>query len=250
MGAQSAAALKLFFETGDKPTQSEFADFIDSYANLIDNNLLNGREENITAVDPPTQGTAFALTKALNIISLPSGADGGVLLPVALAGRVCTVVNSTDNIQSVFPQSGENITNYANDISRVIEIDELQSYVCIAAGTWILKSNQPSGGGVRGYSARIFQSGGGAPSPTIITNSLGGVPVWTRTGTGEIRLTLAGFFKAQRMNVTVTVFGGGAAFRIDVANMTSDDFIEFQGFTTAGAASDGLQFYLYIEVLS
>ena len=37
MGAISKAALKAFFETGDKPTQAQFADFIDSYNNTVDN---------------------------------------------------------------------------------------------------------------------------------------------------------------------------------------------------------------------
>lgn len=33
---QTKAALKAFFETGDKPTEAQFADFIDSYSNIAD----------------------------------------------------------------------------------------------------------------------------------------------------------------------------------------------------------------------
>lgn len=36
MSAISSAALKLFFETGDFPTQAQFIDFIDSYSNTVD----------------------------------------------------------------------------------------------------------------------------------------------------------------------------------------------------------------------
>lgn len=36
MTQRSEAALKAFFETGDKPTESQFADFIESYLNTID----------------------------------------------------------------------------------------------------------------------------------------------------------------------------------------------------------------------
>ncbi len=36
MAELSEAALKAFFNTGDKPTESQFADFIESYSNTID----------------------------------------------------------------------------------------------------------------------------------------------------------------------------------------------------------------------
>jgi hypothetical protein len=36
MTLQTRAALKLWFETGDKPTQSQFSDLIDSIPNIID----------------------------------------------------------------------------------------------------------------------------------------------------------------------------------------------------------------------
>lgn len=36
MSEQTKAVLKAFFETGDKPTEAQFADFIDSYPNIAD----------------------------------------------------------------------------------------------------------------------------------------------------------------------------------------------------------------------
>lgn len=40
MGQLNRAALKAFFETGDKPTQAQFSDFIDSVLNYIDDTYL------------------------------------------------------------------------------------------------------------------------------------------------------------------------------------------------------------------
>ena len=40
MAVLDRAALKLFFETGDKPTQAQFADLIDSLFSLIDPNTI------------------------------------------------------------------------------------------------------------------------------------------------------------------------------------------------------------------
>lgn len=41
MAELGRAALKAFFETGDKPTEAQFADFIDSYFNFIDNDTID-----------------------------------------------------------------------------------------------------------------------------------------------------------------------------------------------------------------
>ena len=42
MGAQSRALLKTWFETGDTPTQAQFADLIDSYVSIKDDLLTSG----------------------------------------------------------------------------------------------------------------------------------------------------------------------------------------------------------------
>lgn len=53
------------------------------------------------------------------------------------------------------------------------------------------------------YIARLEQSGTDAPIATIIYNSLSGVPVWTRTGSGEYLLTLASEFTAGKTAIDV-----------------------------------------------
>lgn len=41
MGKENRATLKTFFETGDKPTQAQFADLIDSLFALLDTNIVD-----------------------------------------------------------------------------------------------------------------------------------------------------------------------------------------------------------------
>lgn len=44
------------------------------------------------------------------------------------------------------------------------------------------------------YTALLTQTGTDAPVATILENTLGGTPVWTRTDVGEYRVTLTGAF--------------------------------------------------------
>lgn len=44
------------------------------------------------------------------------------------------------------------------------------------------------------YRALLTQSGTNAPVATVLENTLGGTPVWSRSGNGNYRITLAGAF--------------------------------------------------------
>ncbi len=69
MAILDRAALKLFFETGDKPTQAQFADFIDSVPNFDDDGIGVWTKFTFDFTDfQPNAGTAGLVT----IISLPA----------------------------------------------------------------------------------------------------------------------------------------------------------------------------------
>lgn len=60
-----------------------------------------------------------------------------------------------------------------------------------------------SGGGGGGSSPKVYrallsQSGTDAPVATVLKNTLGGTPVWTRANVGNYRLTLAGAFPSAK----------------------------------------------------
>lgn len=54
------------------------------------------------------------------------------------------------------------------------------------------------------YVALLTQLDFNAPTVTVLHNTLGGTPVWTRDDVGEYRITLAGTFT---LNKTVIFFG-------------------------------------------
>ena len=114
--ARSASALKAFFLTGETPTQQQFADFITSYENIVDGNLLVGNDSAITAVYPASQSTAYAITKKTNNVQVSATGLSGVKLPQAKAGMICSIFDNGSNAINVYPlpfflQKGESISS-------------------------------------------------------------------------------------------------------------------------------------------
>lgn len=136
MTAVSKAANKLKFETGDVPTQSDFADFIDSSENIVDENLFIGSETGIAAVSPADQSTATLLTKKVNRVDTVDSTGAGVLLPPALAGRFLYVVNNDSDNLYVFPGVGEQIRLLDTNIPIKLNINSNGFFYCAGNGTW------------------------------------------------------------------------------------------------------------------
>jgi len=63
----------------------------------------------------------------------------------------------------------------------------------------------PSGPAYRVYTALLTQSGTDAPVATVLENTLGGTPVWSRTGVGTYNVTLAGEFPVGKTVCFLTV---------------------------------------------
>ena len=75
--------------------------------------------------------------------------------------------------------------------------------------------------GVKKYVATFYQTGTNDPVETVLENTLGGTPVWSRTGSGEYYITLTGAF--PNSNKTI-IFGpkdditGGILFKRNDVN--------------------------------
>lgn len=86
------------------------------------------------------------------------------------------------------------------------------------------------------YLAVVSQSGANAPTATVITNTLGGVPVWTRHAEGSYYATLAGAFPAGR-----TVFMAKmvqSSFELDAAATAARLSNDIVGITQTNSSSD------------
>jgi hypothetical protein len=134
--ALSSAALKLLFETGDIPTQQNFADAWTSYENIVDGNLLIGSDVAITAHAGGGQGSAYQITKKFSLITTVATSGDSVKLPAALAGRSGTISNTQTNSCDVFPASGDNFSNLGADAAQALAGFYVLNYYCIDDGVW------------------------------------------------------------------------------------------------------------------
>jgi hypothetical protein len=102
-------------------------------------------------------------------------------------------------LSGITPTIGIPDNKFGIDGSLAIDQETGALYVKYA-GAWaalvdLLADALPSPDpGYKIYRALITQSGTDAPVATILENTLGGVPVWTRTGVGRYTLTLSGGF--------------------------------------------------------
>ena len=92
--------------------------------------------------------------------------------------------------------------------------------------------------GYKLYVAFVTQVGAADPTVTVIANSLGGVPVWTRIAAGLYRCSLAATFTANKVGV---LFGPYGSFtRGPVYYQDDPNFISFFAYNAAGASADGM----------
>jgi len=136
MSATGKTALKAFFETGDVPTQAQFADTMDSFPNIVDGNLLVEFDITVVPVDPPTQGTAYPLTKYLNYTDNAVANLAGVLAPPALINRQFIFVNDSADSITMFGD-GTDAFNMGAGLTEIIIPAQTQvNFNCLYAGFW------------------------------------------------------------------------------------------------------------------
>jgi len=88
------------------------------------------------------------------------------------------------------------------------------------------------------YTAILTQTGTSAPVATVLQNTLGGTPVWTRTSTGLYTATLTGFFTPNKTALFASVQYFGAAVS---PLYTGTDVVGIQTFiTSTGVLSDNI----------
>lgn len=100
----------------------------------------------------------------------------------------------------------------------------------IATTAFVMANARP----YKTYYALITQSGTGAPTATVIENTLGGTVVWTRNVAGEYFGTLTGAFTSNKTGILMT---GSTSNVIVSAIRGSADFVIFRT-TTSGTLSD------------
>ncbi len=130
------ATLKDFFETGDFPTEVEFADFIDSVPNFDDDGIEVGAQDGLTALAGGGQAGATLINTRLNrFTTVATGGDSGILQP-AVAGNIIRVSNQGANSMDVFPAVGEEIDAFGVNVADFIFATAGKDFFCYTTGRW------------------------------------------------------------------------------------------------------------------
>jgi hypothetical protein len=95
---------------------------------------ITGVTTGITAAGS-TQGTATALTKAINVVSTVS-AGQGVVLPTAVAGMRITVVNTSGTTLLVYPASGGVINSLTTNTGYSLPALGRLDYIAVSSTQW------------------------------------------------------------------------------------------------------------------
>lgn len=91
----------------------------------------------ITAHSGGGQGSAVALTTAINRVTTVAAGGDSVKLPAAVAGEVVTVINAAAaNPMDCFPASGDAINALAANTALSILANKTVQFFCAVNGTW------------------------------------------------------------------------------------------------------------------
>ncbi len=175
MAATGKTALKAFFNTGDQPTESQFADFIESYENLVDDNLLIGASGGLSGVYPSDQSTATALTLKLNYLSQNVSGRSGFVLPVALKGRMLYAWVAVNQKVDIYPASGESFSTFDLDAPLHFTGQTLVMFVCPQDGIWLWFIQNTADLSLTSgeFILNVTQAGTADPTTSVIVNTIG-----------------------------------------------------------------------------
>lgn len=140
MAQQTRAVLETYFETGDMPTEAEFAELIESCLNLASDGYLTGSDDAVVPVAGGTQGTGYAITALFNSVSSSSSDTDACVLMTAKAGRICIVENLQQYWTQMFPAVGDGFNQLAANAS--IDIPPYATMVFYGVGddNWLTQT--------------------------------------------------------------------------------------------------------------
>lgn len=107
-------------------------------------------------------------------------------------------------------------------------------------------TNHVAANAYKRYEAVVAQTGAGAPSATVLANTLGGTVVWARSAQGVYTATLAAAFTANKTTVYITSKTQTGGRLVDYAEATGVITLTFRD--NAGAAIDENNFSVEIRV--
>lgn len=114
------------------------------------------------------------------------------------------------------------------------------------SGSWQRPTGGAGGSGVKVFRALVSQSGTGAPTATVLENSLGGVPEWARDAEGEYRLTLPGAWVIEKTFIAVYCSIADVAV---LASRNTNNIITFVTLTSGVGTDNAILSGVNLEIL-
>lgn len=171
MTAQTVATLKTYFQTGDKPTQSQFSNVMDSFVSFLDTSAQSIASDFNIGGFVAVSGNATILGST--VVGAPSGGSQGVGtlnstglfvngVPVIVSGGNGTVVAGTANQIAYYPAS-------TNSVSGTNALPNGTTATTQTAGDTSTKvaTMQTFSQGANGASHILIQTQTASNSPTI-----------------------------------------------------------------------------------
>lgn len=127
LASSSTVTFNIFTAT----TSATSASFISTGLNVL------SHANALTAHSGGGQGSALALTKAINRVTTVAAGGDSVVLPASVAGNMVTVINAAaSNAMNCFPASGDAINALAVNTALSIVANTSVMFFCAVAGTW------------------------------------------------------------------------------------------------------------------
>lgn len=110
-----------------------------SAINTLLTKVLQGglsRQDTITATPGGTKAAARQLTKSLNRISVCATLNDSVLLPKAIAGSICVLVNSGAQTLAFYGKGTDTIDGNPTATAATLATTKAKVLVCLTTGAW------------------------------------------------------------------------------------------------------------------
>ena len=211
--------------------------------------------------DGNNNNTYLAIDDGNQTITLTAGGSMDINSPIMTlgGGTVGLSIDNTSKVWKLGDWDGETNETYitVDDDAQTIALNATNVTVSDTLNTTELNVSGTING-VKVYRAILVQTGSSAPTATILENTLGGVPVWTRLGGGNYICTLAGAFPVSKTYCSISnIYNAFQGESILVTIDRADDNVVYTHTwgTASGAdidfdlGGDAENFYSPIEIL-
>ena len=236
MAEKNRTELKSYFETGDRPTEDEFVDFIDSAVN-------RGQDKASLAEGLTTNDTKYITPKTANHIvdnAVPNAT-------ISTKGKVelatlAEVTTGTDTSRAVTPQGAKRAAEVHAPVTSVN--GQTGAVTIVTSGSDSGWQNPTLLNGVENYPGSLFQTARYRKKDDVVYLEglvRNGTPTPTVGGNQIIIFTLPSGFRPSKRLVFQTIVSGNEIARVDIY---ADGTVICFDYSTTWTSINGISFLI------